>query len=206
METGQDKVKKICDVLKKETLDPARQQAEEIVTSARNEAEKIIRQAQEKAAHRIHEAEERLKKQEEVFHSSLHLAFKQAVAKLKVDIQTKVFQPALIQKISETMQKTEVLTDLLKSVFQAIAKSGLEGDCTIELAKAISQEEVSLMMARLGLEKIEKQVQIQGDFQAGIKVKLEKHNIVFDLTDEAIEQLILEFSSENLKKILFQSN
>ncbi len=41
-ETGKDKVKKICDILRRETLDPAISEAEQIVHLAKERAEEIV--------------------------------------------------------------------------------------------------------------------------------------------------------------------
>jgi len=62
VETGKDKVKKICEVLRKETLEPALQEAEGIVGEANGKAEAILEQAKAKAQMMIQEAERTLKK------------------------------------------------------------------------------------------------------------------------------------------------
>ena len=41
VDSGKDKVKKICETLKKQTLDPAKQEARNIIDHALKEAEKI---------------------------------------------------------------------------------------------------------------------------------------------------------------------
>src|SRR3990167_3476016 len=47
MKTGNEKIKEICDAIKKETLDPAKEKAKEIIENAEIEAENIIRKANE---------------------------------------------------------------------------------------------------------------------------------------------------------------
>lgn len=46
-DTGSERVKKICDVLRRETLEPARQEAEEIVLEARRQATSILEEAKQ---------------------------------------------------------------------------------------------------------------------------------------------------------------
>ena len=48
IETGKDKVKKICDFLRNETLDPARHEADSILENAREKAEKILFEAKKR--------------------------------------------------------------------------------------------------------------------------------------------------------------
>ena len=54
MDTGKDKVKKICDVLRKETLEPAKLEADEMIESAKERAREIIALA-EQEVERMHE-------------------------------------------------------------------------------------------------------------------------------------------------------
>lgn len=55
LDSGKDKVKKICDTLMKQTLDPAKQEAKAIVDQALHEAEKIIKQAKQEAKELVEE-------------------------------------------------------------------------------------------------------------------------------------------------------
>ena len=48
LETGKNKIQKICDVLRNETLDPAKQEAREIIENAHIQAAKIIEDAKKK--------------------------------------------------------------------------------------------------------------------------------------------------------------
>ena len=45
-ETGKDEVKMICDILRRETLDPAMQEADEIIRSAKERAEELMQEGQ----------------------------------------------------------------------------------------------------------------------------------------------------------------
>ena len=49
LETGKDKIQKICDALRKETLEPAKQEAREIVENAHLKADEILQEAKKKA-------------------------------------------------------------------------------------------------------------------------------------------------------------
>ena len=74
LDSGKDKVKKICDTLKKQTLDPAKQEAKHIVDHALKEAEKIVKQAKEEAKQLVEEQKIKLSQEKKAFHSSLNLA------------------------------------------------------------------------------------------------------------------------------------
>ena len=57
LETGKDKIQKICDALRKETLEPAKQEAREIVENAHLAASEIVREAKKKAEAAVSKAE-----------------------------------------------------------------------------------------------------------------------------------------------------
>ena len=54
-EVGKDKVKKICDVLRRETLDTAKEEAAAIIEKGREEVKGLIEEAKREAK-RAHEA------------------------------------------------------------------------------------------------------------------------------------------------------
>ena len=49
LESGKDKVKKICDALRRETLEPAERQAADIIEKAQREADEILADAHTQA-------------------------------------------------------------------------------------------------------------------------------------------------------------
>ena len=71
LETGKDKVKKICDVLKRETLEPARQEADEIIASARRHADEILADAHKESKRMVEDALGEIEKQKGIFQSSI---------------------------------------------------------------------------------------------------------------------------------------
>lgn len=48
-EPGKDKVKKICDILRRETLEPAENEAKQIIDSAKEQAKQMISAAHKEA-------------------------------------------------------------------------------------------------------------------------------------------------------------
>ena len=57
VDTGRDKVKQICEVLRKETLEPAIDEAKGILEDAQKKGQQIVAEAKEKAAKMIADAE-----------------------------------------------------------------------------------------------------------------------------------------------------
>ena len=203
METGNEKVKKICEVLRRDTLEPAREQAEEMISAARKEAERILKTAHDKASNIVHEAEDKMRKQEEVFKASLNLSFKQSVAKLKNEVQKNLFLPALKQSLEHAMSQEAFLEKLFSALMEGIKHSGLNADISLILPKTISKEELSKFIVRCGFEAHENKVAAVGPFKGGFQVKFEKEHMTVDLTEETVMQMILDYTSENFRKLVF---
>ena len=205
LETGNDKVKKICEVLKRETIDPARQQAESIIEEAKAEAEKIIASAEQKSTKMLKETEDKIASQQEVFKASIQVAFKQSIGKLKSEIFTKVFQQGLLQKIRDGFQDPNILGECLKVICQSLNSMGSNVDPLIIVSKKFDKNQLSQMIVKLGLEHLQNKIIPKGDFSSGIQIRIENENLTIDITDQAVEQLILKFSSDTLKKLIFNS-
>ena len=95
IETGKEKVKKICDILRKETLEPAKQEASNYIENAKKQADQIIQEARLAAEKLIAGARETVAREKEVFHASLKQACLQAEETLRQGIEQKLFSHEL---------------------------------------------------------------------------------------------------------------
>ena len=82
VDTGKEKVKKICEVLRKETLEPAKKEGNQIIAKARADAEKIIEDAKNEALRVQEEAKRRIEEERNVFQASMNLAAKKVSIRL----------------------------------------------------------------------------------------------------------------------------
>ncbi len=101
--TGKDKVKKICEVLKRETLDPAKKEADAIIHQAREGAAKIIEEARSDAKKVHSDAKKQIDEERNVFESSIHLACKKSLSTLKQEIEEKLL--AILNNNQKTSEK-----------------------------------------------------------------------------------------------------
>jgi len=203
METGHDKVKKICDVLRKETLEPAQIQADEIIKQAQLQAEKIVAQAQATAYQLQKETQKRIEKEEEVFKASTQIAFKQAIGELKNAIVEKLFHPALLEAVQKQWNASELIQESLKILTQGLAQLGLAADAHLILSRSMTKQQVAEMIAKVGLEAWSGKILPIGSFEGGLQLKISSQHLTIDLSDEACQQLLLEYASDNLKRMIF---
>ena len=87
LDKGSEKIQKICDVLREETLEPAKKQGQEIIRDAQKQAKQIIDDAH-KSAEKLHQDARQAIEQEKVaFQSTLAQASKQSLEALRQGVE-----------------------------------------------------------------------------------------------------------------------
>lgn len=205
VDTGKEKVKKICEVLRKETLDPLKKEGDQIIAKARADAEKIIEEAR-RDAQRIHEeAKEKIEEERNVFQASMNLAAKKSIDTLKQQIEERLFNPELEKLIGKKIDEPKVIAELISAIVSAIGKEGLEGDLKAIVSKAINVEAVNTALMKGIADRLtSKGVEI-GDIQGGAQVKIVGANLTIDLSDDAIKHLLASFVRDDFRSVIFAS-
>ena len=205
IETGKDKVKKICDILRRETLEPAKNEAEEIIRSAKERAEEIIAAAHKEAEKINVEAGQEIERQRNVFQSSLGQACKQAMQALKQSIEEKLFNQELGRLISKHTQDPKVLAQLIAAVVKGIEKEGIEAVLSVYVPAAVPARSVNTLLAHEIVEKLKEKSVLVGSLTGGIEVKLHKENITVDISDAALKELVANYIRKDFRELIFGS-
>lgn len=203
METGKDKVKKICDVLRRETLEPAKRQAEETVAQAVLEAERMIEEARLTIQKMEYEARQEIERQKTVFQSSLNQACKQAVEALKQSVEEKLFHPELMHLISKQMQDPQILAKLIEAVVNAVEKEGIDANLSVYISAAVPAKAVNEMLTGQILAHLREKSVLIGPLTGGIEVKLHKENITVDISDAAVKEMIALYIRKDFREQFF---
>ncbi|MCX6990107.1 MAG: V-type ATP synthase subunit E [Chlamydiae bacterium] len=206
LESGKDKVKKICEVLKKETLEPAKKEAEEILHQAHATAETIISQAHEKAKDIESAAKKEIERQRNVFQSSLNQACKQSIESLKQEIENKLFSKELSNLITTQTQDPKVIAELVTAVVKAIEKEGINSDITAYVSSVVPAKTINGLLTQNVLQRLKEKEVLLGSMQGGVAVKLHKENITLDITDIALKELVSQYIRKDFRDMLFVAN
>lgn len=202
-ETGSERVKKICDVLRRETLEPAKQQAEEIILDAQRQAAAILEDAKKAIAHMQFEAHQEIDRQRNIFQSSLYQACKQAIESLRQNIEEKLFNRELSQLITKHTQSSEVIAQLIKAVIDALEKDGMQANLSIFVPASVPAHTVNEMLGKEILSRLNEKSVLVGPMTGGIEVKLHNENITIDMTDAALIELVLSYIRKDFQKLFF---
>jgi V/A-type H+-transporting ATPase subunit E len=204
-EQGQDKVKKICDILRRETLDPAIDEAEQIVHSAKERAAAIVAAAGKEAEQMKENARLEIERQRNVFQSSLNQACKQALQSLRQSIEERLLDKELSRLTTERTNDPKVLSQLIDAVVRGLEKEGIDGPLSVYLPAAVPARAVSELLARSVLDQLQEKNILIGSLTGGIELKLHKGNMTLDLSDKALKELVAGYIRKDFRELIFQS-
>ncbi len=147
LDKGGEKIQKICQALREETIEPAREQAERILDEAKSERERIIRQAEQDAKAIIQQARKQIEQERKVFDTSLGQAARQSMEQLKQEIEQQLFNNELHEVVDKSTTSPQVVAKLIEAIVEALKKEGLDVDLTALVPKCVKPEEVNSLLA-----------------------------------------------------------
>lgn len=189
-ENGQDKIEKICDLLKREALEPAEQQGRRIIEDAKIEAQKIIANADSKADELIKEAMKKIANETAAGLVALQEAHKQAIESLKQDIERKLFSPTLHSFVIEGSNGPGEIAALIKALAEAVVKEGTSSDFAAVVSSKVHVGTLNQAIGQEILNRLrDKSVQI-GEMAGGMQMKLIDKKVTLDISDQALVELL----------------
>ncbi|MBI5272867.1 MAG: V-type ATP synthase subunit E [Chlamydiia bacterium] len=203
LETGKDKIQKICDTLRKETLEPAKQEAREIVENARIRSEEILRDAQVKAEEIFREAAQGIEERQRLFQSSLQLACKQGIEQLKQRIEEQLFDRELAHVVSHEMGDPKVIATILNSFMRIMEEKGIDDDFMAVIPKSIPPRSISALLAARVIERLKEKAITVGDFSGGVQIQLKGRQITIDISDSVVRELIALYIRRDFRDLVF---
>jgi V/A-type H+/Na+-transporting ATPase subunit E len=203
LDTGKDKIKKICDVLVREALDPAKEEAQKILQEAKERASQLLEEAREKADAIVKEGYQRVETQKKVMEHSLNQACSQTVESLKQKIESQLFSDGLVPTVEKMTDDPQWMGTLSKALVEAVQKEGLSSDFDLVVGKALKKEELLGTVGKAALAKLSKGDVIELDGLEGVQLKLHDKKLTFDFSKEALSELISHYIRRDFRDILF---
>ena len=205
LDTGKDKIKRICDILKVEALEPAQEEVQKILEGAEVEARTIIRAAEIKAEQTLQSAQLKIAKERELFESSMRQASRQGIESLRQDIENKLFNAEMGAWLGKHAVDADLAAKLIQALVAAIEKEGTSTDFSAIISQNIPVEKVNALLVKNILEKLREKSVVVGEFIGGVQLKLHDRKLTLDLSDEALKELIGHYVRKDFREILFQS-
>ena len=203
LESSQNKIQKIADQLRKETLEPAHVEAKQIIDNAKEEADQILKKAQDEAAALLMKAQKNIEQEKNIFQSSLAQATRQGIEVIKQAIEKELFAPLLLQTVKSETANPQVVAELIQAMIHAIDKEGLATDLDVLVGKVNTVEEINKYLSSEILKRVKKQTVTLGEFEGGVKVKVLDQNLTLEMTDKTIYDLIVTHIHKDFRKLFF---
>lgn len=203
LEKGESQIQKICDMLRRETLEPALKEAEQIIEDANKRASELISKAEKDAVVLLERARKTREQEMRVFDSSLEQGVKLALESLRQSIESSLFNASLSNILERETADPKLIAKLIEAIVKAIERGGIGTDLTAIVPKAVSADEINRLIAEDILKKLkDKSVQI-GDFSGGAKVKLHDRRMTIDVSDAALKELLADYVRKDFRKLIF---
>jgi len=206
LDTGKDKIKKICEILKNESLQPAKEEAQKILEVAEQEARNIIRDAEAKADSILQASKAKATKERELFDNSIRQAFQQGVESLRQEIDNKLFNKELTHWVNSQTAEPHLAAQLITALVNALEKEGTSADFSALVPSTVPPEKVNTLLLKHVLEKLREKSVVVGDFLGGVQLKLHDKKMTLDLSDAALKELIGRYVRKDFREILFRHN
>lgn len=203
LEKGQDKIQKICDMLRHETIEPAKLKAQEIIDTAKKSAETIIADAEKHADQLIKQARGQIEQERNVFNSSLQQAAKQALESLRQDVEQKFFNEELQTVLEKDLSNPKLIAELINGMVKALEKEGITTDISAVIPKYVSPDDVSQLLLESVLKRLKNKSLEIGSFAGGAQVKMIGKKITLDLTDHALKELLANYVRKDYRQMIF---
>lgn len=203
LEKGPEKIQKICDLLKKETLEPAKLEAESIIAQAREEAARIIQEAKHEAEQLNARAHESIEREKNVFQASLTQASRQCIEALRQSVESEFFNSQLLELIDSQVKDPAVIANLIKGILAALEKEGTDVDLSAVIPRTVSVEAVNSLLGEGVLKKLREHKVISGNILGGAQVKLHGKELTLDLSDSTMKELVANYVRKDFRKWIF---
>lgn len=204
LDTGKDKIKKICEILQNETLEPAKAEASNIILEAEKKAQAIIDDAKTKAEKWHHDAKAKIDKERELFEQSLISGFTGAKERLKQEIEETLLKESFVPWVREQTGSPEVGAKLITALVEAIKKEGSSSDLSAVVSDQVKPAEINALLGEQVLNSLREKQVLVGSFHGGVMLKLHDEHLTLDLSDEAVVELLIGYISKEFRDVIFQ--
>jgi V/A-type H+/Na+-transporting ATPase subunit E len=205
LEKGKSKLGEICEILRKETLEPAQNDAQEIINAAKEEAQKIKKRANADAKQILEGAHAEVEQKRRLFENSMDLASKQSFEQLRQKVEDHFFSIELQELAANILKENELVAKLIAAIVNTVEKEGLGTNLAIGISKTIKAEDISkyLMADLVGkLKNGELPVESVGK---GAVVKLIDAKMTIDISEDSLKELMGGFLRDSFRQILFKN-
>ncbi|NGX31221.1 MAG: V-type proton ATPase subunit E [Chlamydiae bacterium] len=193
------KIQKICDQIKKETLDPVLKEKEDIEHQAKTMYDQLIREGHEEKEKIIQSAQGEIDQRLGIFKKAIDSAKQQTMDYLKQELEKGFFKKSVLLSIQKQAQEESIVAEFIKSLasdFETLS------NVEIDVSKHTDLKKLFSYFTQDFVKKIEANViQLEG-LEGGALVKIKDQYLTIDMSDKAIFDLLLKFLRKEFHELL----
>lgn len=205
LEQADQRIQVICDKIRSETLNPAKEEAQEIVERAKKEAEQIREKARLEAEKIQNDMRHAMQEERQIFQSSLQQAGKQALDLLKQKIEQSLFNPALDEWVEEQLGSATSCAKLIDVLVEAIQKDGLQTEISVKIPQKFTADEINALLVQKILHSLANKSVELSDLKGGVQVRVAGKKMTLDFSLETLEEIIRSFIRKDFRKVFFSA-
>lgn len=204
LDTGSEKIKKICDAIRHETLEPAKQQARAIVEQASDQAASIIQDARNQADAILDNAKKQYEKEKQIFEASMVHSSKLFKEKLKQEIESMFLSPALENVTSTIFNDPKMTAQIVNAIVDGWNKQSVGGDLVAMISQGINKEEFAKSLSsdvKSRMLNIESQGAIPG-----VILKSQGENLRIEISQSQLTDALMNSLRQDFRKFFYQGS
>jgi V/A-type H+-transporting ATPase subunit E len=204
LESGKEKIQKICDAIRKETLEPVQQESREIIENAKLQAAELLRDAESQAASLKKAAFQEIEEKKRLFESSLALSCRQGIEMLKQKIEEEFFSKELSDLVAKETGNPQLIVKMIESFMHSLEEQGIEEDFEVIIPKEIPARSINALLGQKILDRLKNKSVELGDFRGGVQIQMKGRQITIDISDTELRELIAAYIRRDFRDLLFQ--
>lgn len=204
LDTGSDKIKKICDAIRHETIEPAKQQAKMILEQASDQAASIIQEARDQAESMLQHAKKQHEKEKQIFESSMAHSAKLFKEQLRLDIEQHFLSETLSDVSNQVFKSTELAAKIVNALVHGLSQKSLSGDLVLILSKTMDKQDVVKHLAK---DVSSRMADIKNSEEiSGIVLKSQKDGLRIEISQDQLTSALMESIRADFRKYFYQGS
>lgn len=202
-QTSSKAVERICKVLKSETIDPAKKEANEILNQAKMRAEEIIETAEKQAKEIINDSEQKVIDQRKIFVDEIKHIAKETIRKLHDEV-LQLFSKDFKQRIADSANNPNYIAKAIESILDALKKEGINANMEAYVSKHVAVESVAKELAVDVVKQLDDGKLLKvGDHAGGCSILIKDEQLSISLTEVQLNDILKDQVQHELETLLF---
>jgi V/A-type H+/Na+-transporting ATPase subunit E len=202
LDTGSDKIKKICDAIRHETLEPAKQQARVLIEQASDQAAMIIQDARKQAEALLDAAKKQHEKEKHIFEASMVHSAKMFREKLRLEIETHFLSKSLDSISSDIFRSHEMAAKVVSALVSGFSNKSLSGDLCLILGQGLNKAE---FVKHLSADVKSRMSSVENSSALdGVVLKSIDDNLRIEIRQDQLTEALLDTLRSDFRKYFYQ--